>query len=149
MNGRLAARKPSDEATLDLTPLIGMVLVLLTFFAIRLNFTAEARVHSTRGQISAADDQASAAGDRSGAQIQVGVTGAGTIHLGGRRIELSALGAAASRLILESPGARVLVLADETARAAVIARVIDQLKLAGAADIGLSTRPEGIAHGDG
>ncbi len=142
MNGRLGARKLSDEATLDLTPLIGMVLVLLTFFAIRLNFTAEARVHSTRAQISAA-------GDRSGPEIQVGVTGAGTIHLGGRRIELSALGAAASRLILESPGARVLVLADETARAAVIARVIDQLKLAGAADIGLSTRPEGIAHGDG
>jgi len=145
MSIRVYRRREMEEPVFDFTPLVGMGLILLTFFAMRLNFTAEARVHSLKPSLATSGT----AKERRPPAVRVTVTGAGTIHLSGRRIELNGLQPAASRLILESPGAPVLVVADETARAAVLSLVIDQLKLAGASDIGFSTRPEGMSHGDG
>jgi len=67
--------------------------------------------------------------------IAVRITSAGTMHFRNRRIELVALEKAIEAARFESPGAPLIVQGEAGARAAQIARVIDQCRLAGAHDI--------------
>jgi len=135
----LRRRRAVEEPSLDLAPLAGMLLIILVFFAMNLNFIREPSVEARRPE--------AIAGPRRGQTIFIAVSSAGTVHLGGGRVELSAVRPAVSRLLAVSPRAQVMVVADDAARASLVARVVDECRLAGAEEISFSTRAEAVRHG--
>jgi biopolymer transport protein ExbD len=135
---RVGLRKGSvlEEAAIDMAPLIDMTFLLLIFFLVNTNFIKETGVEVKRPTT---QDAPGIKGD----MILVGVSNAGTIHMNGQRIDLSAVRSTVSQMRLKTPKAPVVVVADESARVFMIVRVIDECRLAGAEEISLATRNEG------
>ncbi len=132
----LKRRSALEEAAVDMAPLIDMTFLLLIFFLVNTNFIKETGIEVKR-------PEATSGAAKKGDLILVGVSSAGTIHMNGRRVDLSAVRPTVAQMRLKTPNAPVMVIADEAARAQTIVRVIDECKLAGAEEINFSTRTGG------
>jgi biopolymer transport protein ExbD len=132
----LKRRSAMEEAAIDMAPLIDMTFLLLIFFLINTNFIKETGIEVKR-------PEASSGTDKKGDLILIGISSAGTIHFNGKRVDLSAVRPLVSQARIKTPKAPVVLVADEGSRAAVIVRVIDECKLAGAEEISLATKTEG------
>jgi biopolymer transport protein ExbD len=135
----LKRRSVAEEATVDMAPLIDMTFLLLIFFLVNTNFIKETGIEVKR-------PEAATGVEKKGDLILIGISGAGTIHMNGKRVDLSAVRPLVSQVRIKSPKAPVVLVADEASRAALIVRVIDECKLAGAQEISLATT-EGGTHG--
>ncbi len=135
----LRRRSSVEEAAIDMAPLIDMTFLLLIFFIVNTNFVKETGIEVKR-------PEAATGAAMKGDLILVGISAAGTIHMNGRAIDLSAVRPLVSQARLKSPKAPVVIVADESSRASIIVRVIDECKLAGATEISLATA-EGSRHG--
>ena len=71
-----------EEASVDMSPMIDMTFLLLIFFIVNMNFTKETGIEVKRP--TAATGEA-----KTGDVIMVGISSAGTIHMNGKRIDLS------------------------------------------------------------
>ena len=125
-----------DDTEINITPMLDIVFIMLIFFIVTTSFIKETGIEVKRPE--AASGEA-----KSGDLILVGISTAGTIHMNGKRVDLSAVRPSVSQMRLKTPKAPVIVLADEAARASIIVRVLDECKLAGVEDISLSTRSPG------
>lgn len=134
MNAR--RRTVVEEAAIDIAPLIDMTFLLLIFFVINTNFIKETGIEVKK-------PQAATGTPREGELILIGISSAGTIHMNGKRVDLSNVRPSVSQMRLKTPKAQVVLVVDEAARALVIMRVIDECKLAGAEDISIATKTEG------
>jgi biopolymer transport protein ExbD len=132
----LKRRSAVEEATIDMAPLIDMTFLLLIFFLINTNFIKETGIEVKR-------PEAASGSEKKGDLILIGISSAGTIHLNGKRVDLSAVRPLVSQARIKTPKAPVVLVADEGSRAAVIVRVIDECKLAGAEEISIATKAEG------
>lgn len=132
----LNRRAALEEAAVDMAPLIDMTFLLLIFFLVNTNFIKETGIEVKRPQASSGTSMKSE-------MILVGLSAAGTIHMNGKRIDLSSVRPQVSQMRLKTPNAPVVIVADEGARASIIVRVIDECKLAGADEINLATRTGG------
>lgn len=136
----LKRRSVAEEAAVDMAPLIDMTFLLLIFFLVNTNFVKETGVEVKRPEGVTGTEQ-------KGDLILIGISSAGTIHMNGKRIDLSAVRPTVSQVRLKSPKAPVVLVADESSRAALIVRVIDECKLAGAKEISLATKQGGSYGG--
>ena len=132
----LKRKSALEEAAVDMAPLIDMTFLLLIFFLVNTNFIKETGIEVKR-------PQAASGSEKKGDLILVGVSSAGTIHMNGKRVDLSAVRPTVSRMRLKTPEAPVIVVADESSRASMIVRIIDECRLAGAEEINLSTKGAG------
>ncbi len=134
----LANRKSSvlEEAAVDMAPLIDMTFLLLIFFLVNTNFIKETGIDVKRPQAAAGEE-------KKGDLILIGISEAGTVHISGKRLDLSAVRPTVSQMRLKLPDAPVVVVADESARMSLVVRVIDECKLAGAEEISIATKTEG------
>jgi biopolymer transport protein ExbD len=135
---RIGTRRKSvlEEAAIDMAPLIDMTFLLLIFFLVNTNFIKESGIEVKRPRAGSSEQI-------KGDMILIGVSSAGTIHMNGQRIDLSAVRSTVSQMRLKTPKAPVVVVADESARVFLIVNVIDECRLAGAEEISLATRGEG------
>lgn len=132
----ISLRRPRvEDYPIEMTPLISISLLLLVFFLLNMSFSRQASVLLDR---SITPSQASSLES----SIVVHVSSAGTLHVKGTRLDLHALRAAVSELRVSLPKAPVVVAVEESSRASLIVRVIDQLKLTGAEDIRLTVTQE-------
>lgn len=129
----LRRRSALEEATVDMAPLIDMTFLLLIFFLVNTHFVKETGLEVKR-------PEAASGTPKKGDLILVGISSAGTIHMNGKRVDLSAVRPNVSQMRLKTPKAPVVVVADESVRAALLVRVIDECRLAGAEDVSLATR---------
>lgn len=132
----LKRRSAMEEATVDMAPLIDMTFLLLIFFLVNTNFVKETGIEVKRPE--AATGEA-----KKGDLVLIGISTAGTIHMNGKRVDLSAVRPLVSQVRIKSPKAPVVVVADEGSRASVIVSVMDECRLAGAEEISLATKTEG------
>ena len=126
-----------EEATVDMAPLIDMTFLLLIFFLVNTNFVKETGVEVKRPEAASGEE-------KKGDLILVGISSAGTVHMNGKRIDLSSVRSEVSNKRLERPDAPVIVVADEGSRMGLAVRVIDQCRLAGAKDVSIATKTEGL-----
>ena len=136
MRGFGKRRSSLEEAAVDMAPLIDMTFLLLIFFLVNTNFIKETGIEVKR-------PQAGSGKDVKGDMILIGVSNAGTIHMNGKRVDLSAVRSSVSQMRLKTPKAPVVVVADESARVHLIVRVIDECRFAGAEEVSLATKSEG------
>jgi len=108
-------------------PLICVLLVLVVFLVLQLSWSS-----TQGGGLEAATAAGLPAADRA---IRINVTGAGTIHLDGRRVELSSIHAALSQARFTSPSFAVAVGAEPSAHFSLVLAVLEACRSSGAADV--------------
>ncbi len=127
----------SAKPTIELTPVIDMVFLLLIFFLVATTF------HQTEREMQIALPEAVSSGPISISmrELIVNVTSDGSVIVGGQAIGLGELRTIVSEAVSANPDQKVTVRGDRAATYASIAGVLDVCKGAGIAEPYLDTVP--------
>lgn len=126
--------RPSEvsPATIDISPLIDVVFLLLIFFIVTTVFVKETGIEVSKPRATTSQDLEKQA-------ILIAVTAEGRVWQGGREIGSDGVRAVVATLLEESPDASVIVRADARAATQATVDVIDAAKLGGAASVSIAT----------
>jgi biopolymer transport protein ExbD len=132
---RWRPQRPTEEAAVDMAPLIDMVFILLIFFMVTTTFVKDAQVDLQRP--SAASAQAA-----STKAIRVTLDQRGDIYVEGRPVRAWLVQNQVRELLRGAVDRPVLVVVDRRVRAEQLIEVVDQCRLAGAKDVAVATERE-------
>ena len=131
---RLKAK--SEEADINITPMLDVVFIMLIFFIVTTSFTRETGVLIDKPVA----DQAMAL--RNGT-ILIGIRPNDDIWMSKRHIELREVRQMVERAKAENPEGSVVIVADKGSRIGMVTQVMDQVRLAGVEGIALSAERKG------
>ena len=122
-----------DESQIDMTPMLDVVFIMLIFFIVTSSFVRETGVDVSRPSADSA-----VATDSGG--VQIGITDNNEIWIDKRRIDPRAVRANIEKMLAESPGGAVVIVADEGSNTTNLIKVMDQARLAGAENVSVAAR---------
>jgi biopolymer transport protein ExbD len=126
-----------EDHGIDLAPMLDFVFNLLIFFLITTSFVREAGITVAR-------PEATTAVHHETGNILVAVRPNGEIWMDRRQVDMREVRPTIERLHLERPEDTVIVLADKSAKAGLLAQVMDEIKLGGIRDVAIgATGAEG------
>ena len=131
---RSHAEMDDEGENINISPLIDMVFILLIFFIVTTTFVEETGVEVDK-------PQAASAAQLEKNSILIAITGKGQVVYGGREIGIAGVQPLVKRMI-QKEDLPVIVQSDQTVQAALLVRVIDEAKLAGARKVSISTLKE-------
>jgi len=117
-----------QDNEIDMTPMLDVVFIMLIFFIVTTSFVKEAGV--TVNQPSA-----ETASKSETPNIFVAITPLGEIWIDKQNVSLGAVRPTVERLKSEAPEAAVIIQVDQDARSGLLVEVMDQVRLAGIANI--------------
>jgi biopolymer transport protein ExbD len=120
----------SEDHGIDLAPMLDFVMNLLIFFIITTSFVKDP------GMV-VVQPQAETAAYRETGNILIAVRDNGDIWMDRRQVDLREIRSLIERMHVERPEDSVVVVADKAARAGLVAKVMDEVKLGGIKDIAL------------
>jgi biopolymer transport protein ExbD len=133
---REMAAEDSNEAGVDISPLIDCVFILLIFFIVTTTFVEETGVEVDK-------PQAASSVQLEKTSILLALTGKGEVIYGGREIGFSGVRQLVKRM-LQKEDVPVVIQVDAAADSGLLVRIIDEAKLGGATKVSLATRkPQG------
>lgn len=129
-------RKSAEEqsGTIDLTPMLDVVFIMLIFFIVTASFVKEAGAPVIKPSAKMADPR--------NAKILIAINSADEIWIDKNRVDKRAVKLHIERLISENPKGGVVLQGDLNSTAETIAHVLDMARDAGATDIALATEKE-------
>lgn len=125
--------KETDQAEINLTPMLDVVMIMLIFFIVAGSFVREVTIEVERKQTSNTQS------DEPSENITVQVSANDEIWIKGRRVDARAVRANISRLKAENPKAAVIIKAHNKSTVNAIAEVADAAREAGIYNVSLST----------
>jgi biopolymer transport protein ExbD len=126
------ALSETSTTTVDISPLIDVVFLLLIFFIVTTVFVKETGVEVSKPRAASAEDLQKRA-------ILLAVTDEGRVWYGGREIGMDGIRAVVSALLEEDPETPVIIRSDAAAPTEKTVAAIDAAKLAGAPSVSLAT----------
>jgi biopolymer transport protein ExbD len=123
---------PLAGESINVSPLIDVVFILLIFFIVTTVFVRETGIDVDR-------PRAASAAELSREAILLAVDADGTVHYGGNPIDLRAVRSTVRRLLRGDPRP-VIVQTDRATPAEDLVAVIDEARLAGAPSVNIATR---------
>jgi biopolymer transport protein ExbD len=128
-------KQETAAESVNMTPLIDMVFILLIFFLVTASFTKESGIDVDRptAQTATREEQGS---------MIIGVSKDGEIWIDNQKIEIRAVRAHVEHLHAQNPEGTVIILADENARTGTTVEVLDQVRLAGVANVSIAASNE-------
>jgi biopolymer transport protein ExbD len=123
----LKAAKPSEGVSIEMTPMIDMVFLLLIFFLVATTFHQSEREMQIALPIASASEPISALLQ----ELVVNVDAEGKLFVGGRNISAEDLKAMITEAVALNPEQKVTVRGDRNAAYAHIVTVLDVCKGAG------------------
>ena len=130
---RHKASHQKDEASVDLTPMLDIVFIMLIFFIVTATFLKEAGLDVTKPETPPEDLP-----QKTTQPFRIIVTDTDRILIKMRDVDPRAVRANVERLRAESPDAPVLVQSDRQANTGVVIRTMDQAREAGAAQVSIA-----------
>lgn len=124
-------QRPSDEAELDITPMLDIVFIMLIFFIVTTSFVKESGIAINTPQASSATDQENI-------NIFIGITAEGEIWIDQRPVDPRSVRAIVARLHAEKPQGSVIIQSDEASTTRILVEVMDQVRLAGVDKIAIA-----------
>jgi biopolymer transport protein ExbD len=124
----------SEEHGIDLAPMLDFTINLLIFFIITTSFIKEAGVTVVKPDASTAEH-------RESGNLLIAIRENGDIWMDRRRVDLRELPALIERLHLERPDDTVVIIADESSDAGVVARVMDEVREGGIEEVSIAADP--------
>ncbi len=127
--------KKSQNADVDISPLIDMVFILLIFFMVSTTFVKDMKLDIDRPSASSASKASTKA-------IRVYIDKTGDVYVDNQPVRIWVLQSKLRDLLRGSTQKSVLVVTDEGIKASRLIEVVDQCRLSGAKDVGVSTLNE-------
>jgi len=128
-------QKKDDSQHVDISPLIDMVFILLIFFMVTTTFVKDMNLEINR-------PSASSAAPASSKAIRVYVDKMGEVYVDEQPVKLWVIQSIMRDALKYSTEKSVLIVIDEGVPAGKLVNVVDQIKLAGAKDVGVATVAE-------
>lgn len=122
-----------EEATIDMTPMLDVVFIMLIFFIVTASFVKEAGIDVNR-------PEAATAVKKDRANILVAISEKGEIWINKRKIDVRAVQANIERLYAENPQGTVVIQADRKATTDVLIKVMDASRAAGINDVSIAAQ---------
>ena len=127
--------RTDKEQTVDISPLIDMVFILLIFFMVSTTFVKDMKLDLNRPSASTA----SAASTKA---IRLYIDNTGDVYLDGQPVRVWVIQSRVRDLLASSASGSVLVVTDDQVPAGRLVEVVDQARRAGAQDVGVATVAE-------
>lgn len=124
--------KKGSNAEVDMSPLIDMVFILLIFFMVSTTFVKDMKLDIDRPAASSAQKASTKA-------IRVYIDKAGDVYVDNQPVQIWVLQGKLRDLLRAATEKSLLVVTDEGIKASRLIEVVDQCRLAGAKDVGVST----------
>ena len=125
--------KPNEEENeVNLTPMLDVVFIMLIFFIVTASFVKESGIDVSRPD---SQQQQQETNKRS---ILISITSSNEVWIQKRRVDLRAVRANIERLLAERPESGVVIQAAESAENGTFVRVLDQARMAGAANVSIA-----------
>ena len=121
----------TEEAEINITPMLDIVFIMLIFFIVTTSFTKETGAVITKPEA----EQSIAL--RNGT-ILIGIKSNDEIYMSKRQIEMREIRSLVERAKAENPEGAVVIVADKDSRIGTVTQVMDQVKLAGIQGISIS-----------
>jgi biopolymer transport protein ExbD len=126
----------SEDHGIDLAPMLDFCVNLLIFFIITTSFIKEAGVTVFKPNAVTAEHEESG-------NLLIAIRENGDIHMDRQRVELRDVRTRMERLHIERPDDTVVIIADKASQAGIVAKVMDEVRLAGITDISIAADPGG------
>jgi len=120
-----------EEATIDLTPMLDVVFIMLIFFIVTASFIKEAGIDVNRPFAPTAAEQADAA-------ILVAISADDEIWIDRRMVDINNVRTVIEKLHRENPKGSLVIQADEESTNAMLVVVMEAAKVAGVANVAIS-----------
>ena len=126
----------TEEADINITPMLDIVFIMLIFFIVTTSFTKETGATIIKPQA----EQAVALQNGT---ILIGVRPNDDIWMAKRQVELREVRQMVERAKAENPEGSVVIIADKGSRIGTVTQVMDQVRLAGVEGISISAEQPG------
>lgn len=123
----------SEDANIDLTPMLDVTFIMLIFFIVTTSFVKEAGLDVTRPEAATTEPKGRAS-------IMIAVSSTGQVWMGKRQVEIDAVRPLVEAAKAENPEGSAMIIADRAAPAGVVIQVMDQARLAGVTDIAIAAQ---------
>lgn len=121
----------SDDSSIDMTPMLDIVFIMLIFFLVTSSFVKESGISVTPPAAETTEKQ-----ERG--NLLVAIDANGLIWIDKRNVDLDALRANIERLRAEYPEGTVVIQADKASSTGMFVSVMDQIRLAGVLNIAIA-----------
>lgn len=128
---RMRFSKTEEEASIDMTPMLDIVFIMLIFFIVTTSFVKESGIDVNRPNADTAEV-------KERAHIMVGISAQNEVFIDKRKVDIRAVRANVERLRMESPEGAVVVQADQGSKTGLLVQVMDQVRLAGISNISIA-----------
>ncbi len=126
-------RAEEEDASIDMTPMLDIVFIMLIFFIVTTSFVKEAGIEVNKPDASNATKQKSA-------NIFIAITENGDVWMDKREVDVERVRANIERMLAEQPTEVVIIQADEKAEHGKVVKVMDQVKAAGISRISIAAK---------
>jgi biopolymer transport protein ExbD len=131
MRRRIA--RSEDEAEINITPMLDIVFIMLIFFIVTTSFVKEIGLELNRPSSEPQEEM------RISEVIAIRIEASGQIQVSGRPVDIRAVRAnVEGELATKGSQTPVVVIADRSADSGLMVRVIDQARMAGAAQVSIA-----------
>ncbi|MBC3767780.1 ExbD/TolR family protein [Neptunicella marina] len=117
-------RAEEEEATIDMTPMLDVVFIMLIFFIVTTSFVKEAGIEVNKPKAQQATKQKSA-------NIFIAINERGEVWMDKREVDVERVRANLERMLAEQPTDVVILQADVKTEHGKVVEVMDQIKAAG------------------
>jgi biopolymer transport protein ExbD len=117
-------KREDEDATIDMTPMLDIVFIMLIFFIVTTSFVKEAGIDVQK-------PKAANASQKPTANIFIAVRENGEIWMDKRMVDVERVSANIEKLLAEQPTDIVIIQADVKAEHGVVVKVMDAIKDAG------------------
>jgi len=124
-----------EESTIDMTPMLDVVFIMLIFFIVTASFVKEAGIDVNR-------PDAATAVQKDRANILIAISESNEIWIDKRQVDVRAVQANIERLYAENPQGSVVIQADQESNTRVLIKVMDAARSAGVYDVSVATDEE-------
>jgi biopolymer transport protein ExbD len=124
----------SEETGIDLAPMLDFTTNLLIFFIITTSFIKEAGVTVFKPEAVTAEH-------RDSGNLLIAIRENDDIWMDRQRVELRDIRTLMERLHIERPEDTVVIIADRASHAGTVAKVMDEVRLAGIKDVSIAADP--------
>ncbi len=129
---RRQRKRVAEEAEINITPMLDIVFIMLIFFIVTTSFVKELGVALDRPSNAPVKEQ------KRSEVILVRIDANGQVFIEDRLVNAGAIRANIVSGLARKPDATVVVIADRNADSGYIVTVVDQARVAGAANVSLA-----------
>ena len=131
MRNILITQPEEDESTIDITPMLDVVFIMLIFFIVTATFIKEAGIDVDKPAAATAVIQEKAS-------ILIAIDETNNIWINRRQVDIRSVRSIIERLHAENPKGTVVIQADRESKNDALVQVMDASRRAGVYDIALA-----------